>query len=529
MNKLKITSLLLAAVMTAVSMAGCASDGASDSSEAAKNSSKAETSSVSSDIADDSSEAPEEEIEENVTNTYESLGIDKDAHVKSVAEIMTSTKIPVISVSTAPGDKVVSREEYTPCVVDVFNTDDSHKITEASAGIKVRGNSSAFYGDVAQILTNQVPYRIKFDSKTNLLGLNSGAECKSWVLLKADWDLIRNDIAFRFGRAIMEGDDNFCSDSQLVHVYLNDEFKGVYLLCEQCQVNPNRVNISEPEKDYTGTDIGYYLEIDNYAWDEPDGHFFEVDYEGATVADIEGTERQFVPAEYSVKSDIYSDEQMEFIEKYTNNVFKIVYEACENGKYLTFDENFDLIDADFTSAEETVKAVMDIQSVVDLYILYEITHDYDCGEGSFFMCVDFSPESKVTKLKFTSPWDFNWAYNDAAKNKYWAAAFTAESFVNQYGDRSNPWFIVLYKQEWFQNAVKEKWTSLNEKAAIRQCFADEQNYLLEYPDDVIATDQWGIESSKTLFEWIYDRIDWLDEIWLPEGVESNRVELPFDK
>ena len=96
-----------------------------------------------------------------------------------------------------------------------------------------------------------------------------------------------------------------------------------------------------------------------------------------------------------------------------------------------------------------------------MYILYEIVHDYDCGEGSFFMCVDFSENSTCPKLKFTSPWDFNWAYNDSTE-VYHAAAFTAQSFVNQYGDRSNPWFIVLMKQDWFQNRVKEKWTEMNE-------------------------------------------------------------------
>lgn len=92
---------------------------------------------------------------------------------------------------------IASRKKYTSCVVDVFNCDEKLEINEASAGIKVRGNSSAYYGDVSQILANKVPYRIKFDKKTNMLGLNNGAECKSWVLLKSDWDLIRNDIAFR--------------------------------------------------------------------------------------------------------------------------------------------------------------------------------------------------------------------------------------------------------------------------------------------------------------------------------------------
>ena len=47
---------------------------------------------------------------------------------------------------------IASREKYTSCVVDVFNCDEKLEINEASAGIKVRGNSSAYYGDVVRSL-----------------------------------------------------------------------------------------------------------------------------------------------------------------------------------------------------------------------------------------------------------------------------------------------------------------------------------------------------------------------------------------
>ena len=62
------------------------------------------------------------------------------------------------------------------------------------------------------------------------------------------------------------------------------------------------------------------------------------------------------------------------------------------------------------------------------------------------MCVDLSKDSKCPKLKFTSPWDFNWAYNDSTE-KYYAGAFTDKNFVAKNGDRSNPWFIILCKQD----------------------------------------------------------------------------------
>ena len=93
--------------------------------------------------------------------TYESLSADKAEKESFKKKIRSESKIPVISVTTAPDDMIASREKYTSCVVDVFNCDEKLEINEASAGIKVRGNSSAYYGDVSQILANKVPYRIK--------------------------------------------------------------------------------------------------------------------------------------------------------------------------------------------------------------------------------------------------------------------------------------------------------------------------------------------------------------------------------
>lgn len=459
----------------------------------------------------------EEQVINESSATYENLGADREAIESFEAEIADSCHIPVVSVTTQ--EEILSLDYYVSCVVDVFNVEESFVINEASAGIKVRGNSSAYYGDVNQIRRNKAPYRIKFDTKTNMLGLNDGAECKSWVLLKADWDLVKNDIAFRMGRAIMNG-ENYCSDAQLVHLYVNQEFYGVYLLCEQCQVNPNRVDISEPEKDYCGVDIGYYLELDNYATSDENNRYITMDYEEATVTDIEGTTRQFVPAEYSIKNDLYSQNQIDFIEKYMNNLFEIIYLACEKGEYYTFDANYDLAESTFDNAEDTVNAVIDVQSVADLYMLYEIVHDYDCGEGSFYMCVDFSAESNCPKLKFTSPWDFNWAY-EGSLTKYHAAAFNEESFVANKGDRSNPWFIVLMKQDWFVQTVKEKWTALQSESVFANCIEEELAYIELYEKDLNKGNDGATESAKDLLNWIKKRLRWMDKKFIIEEESAS--------
>lgn len=516
MNR-RIIADICAVVMMGAMLTSCAKE--------TGGSSKAESSSAESQAVTTTAEpvvtlpATTKQVINSEPATYESLSADKAEKESFKKKVRSESKIPVISVTTAPDDMIASREKYTSCVVDVFNCDEKLEINEASAGIKVRGNSSAYYGDVSQILANKVPYRIKFDKKTNMLGLNNGAECKSWVLLKSDWDLIRNDIAFRFGRTIM-GDSNFCSDGQLVHLYVNEEFQGVYELCEQCQINPNRVDISEPAEGYTDTDIGYYLELDNYATSDEDNHYISMDYENATVTDINGETRQFVPAEYSIKNDLYSQNQIDFIDKYLKNLFKIVYEACENGKYYKFDENYDLVDSDVTTAEEAVSNVMDIDSVRDMYILYEIVHDYDCGEGSFYMCVDLSKDSKCPKLKFTSPWDFNWAYNDSTE-KYYAGAFTDKNFVAKNGDRSNPWFIILCKQDWFMATVKEKWTEMSQEKLLQGCIKTEREYLKEYDADLRKGEEWGPDSAEDLFNWIENRIYWLNSQWKIKSDVSN--------
>ena len=175
------------------------------------------------------------------------------------------TKFPVISIYTAEGAAVESEEYYTDARVSVCNCDEAWMLTDEDAEIKVRGNSTAGYGEVAYIRNNQVPYRIKFDQRQAMLGLNEGAECKSWVLLLPQYNLIPDYLAFHMADVIIEP-QYYSSDCTYAYVYINNEFAGLYLVCEQNQIDRNRVNISEPDEDYQGTDIGYLLELDNYAW-----------------------------------------------------------------------------------------------------------------------------------------------------------------------------------------------------------------------------------------------------------------------
>ncbi|MCR4991874.1 MAG: CotH kinase family protein [Lachnospiraceae bacterium] len=445
---------------------------------------------------------------------------------KFAKNLEKTTDIPTILVYTEENAEVVSREDYVNCTVYTINCEDEYRLFGSVAGIRVRGNSTAFGGNVGMIRKNQVPYRIKFDKKTNLFGLNDEAECKSWVLLRAEYDLLKNDIAFRLGRTIIH-EDNYCSDGMPVHVYLNGTFKGVYELCEQSQINKNRINISETPKDYEGTDIGYLVEIDNYG-EKPN---FTVNYAKATVTDDNGVTKQFKTKFYSVKSDVYSTKQTQYIKKYINNVFTVLYEACENGNYYFLDKNNDLVAAKQKKlkvkdengnlkdpAEVVAEKVIDLDSVVDLYLVYEITKDRDVGEGSFYMYADFSAESEDHRLTFTCPWDFEWAYEGSSSGKY-AAVFNTESFVETFEERSNPWFILLIKQDWFKERVIRRWTELrtaDEETGtdpISKCFEEERELLNKYNKDLAREGNNACKKAENLISWTEKRIKWLDG-WL---------------
>ncbi|ORX46205.1 hypothetical protein BCR36DRAFT_585342 [Piromyces finnis] len=447
-------------------------------------------------------------------HTYESLGINAVKKQETEALISKEHTIPIINVSTKDNSELIlSRDNYTDCVVDFFNVENKFKFSEKSAKIRVRGNYSGFYGDAEQIKNNTVPYKIKFDEKTSFYGLHNGEKFKSWTLLKTFDGVILNDIGLRIGRQIF-GNEQYISDSKFVNLYVNDKFQGLYVLCEQNEVNEKRVNISKPEKNYNGTDIGYYFELDQYYY-EKQGQFFRYLYEGATVTDLRGKERTFFKAEYTLKSDFYCQEQLDFIGHFTTSIFKIIYLAVEKGEFQTFDENYNLVNSTYTNAQDTISAVMDINTVVNMYLLYEIVHDNDVGEGSFYFAADFADKSKTPKLQMVSPWDFDWILTDGPR-RYWAAAFVEDSFIQEYRDRSNPWFVLLGKEEWFHELVAKKWEAVSD--LVKAQVPEQKAYIDENIDEflkianVIPEAMQNIENEH---EWLLNRFEWMDEAFVP--------------
>ncbi|MBQ8786608.1 MAG: CotH kinase family protein [Oscillospiraceae bacterium] len=418
------------------------------------------------------------------------------------ADITEDRDFPVVHILTYNGEQIASKEVYNDTVIDVFNCDEEYRLT-AEGGVKVRGNSSA--NDTV------LPYRIKFNEKQNMLGLHEGKEYKSWVLLKSNWNLIPDFMALSLAKEIFDG-KYYSSDCTYVNVYINGEFEGIYLLCEHTQAADDRVDVYEPKEGETHTDIGYLIELDNYAGEDPDEPCFFMDYGKIKYTDMLGETRDVEEDGYTIKSDTFSDEQRALIEKYYNGVFKICYEGIENNKPMMFDNDYNVVSAEGTyeTPQEAIEAVVDTNSLANMLILEELVHNYDVGAGSFFMAVDFSDTSKYERLTFLAPWDFNWSYEGNYYDAFYAGTF--QKPVHDMVERSNIWLIMFMNADWFQDIVKDKWNELQADNSLMNVVYEVCDVATSLEHD-LGDEEWRIDSAGRIAEFVAGRIEWLDTVW----------------
>ena len=360
---------------------------------------------------------------------------------------------------TKPG--LNDEPDYTKCLVTVTNDLGTKEIDTKGAGVKVRGNYTKEY--------DKKPLRIKFDKKQAMLGLNDDPDnpddgkYKNWLLLAEykDWSLERNATALYLAHLM---GDYYASDFRLVEVYINNNYWGVYLLCEQQEVKEGRVSITDYEDNYTGTDIGYFLEFDGYAYQEDPLQYFYVNYK--PLYDCTST-RKFSNFQngFTIKNDLYSEAQRDFIHSYIQNVFNICYYAIYEEKYYSFNSAYTSISLDSTlkNSYEAINKVIDIDSLVNAYLLADITCDTDMAWSSFLMDVDFG-ENGNKKLTFEAPWDYDSSLGNTKACVSGEGEFAASIFINAINEETgNPWYMLFYQCDWFKSLLRQKFNAMKEK------------------------------------------------------------------
>ena len=321
--------------------------------------------------------------------------------------------LPVVSVETENGVTIDSKDHYFNCTITLNDTELGKHLLGAEAYISGRGNST-------WNLPNK-PYKIKFKEKQELFGFG---KAKDWVLLAnyGDISLVRNYIAYQTAKNLSELSSS--PDSQLVEVYVNGAYQGVYLLCEKVEVQKNRVNI---EVNHLKVDTGYLIEMDEWIAKQKDGPYVVVDDNLSPTLDDKHRE-------YAIKSpdeDDIREEHKEFIKDYLERAIA----AAQGDDY------------------EKITELIDVKSFAQMYLIAEIFKCPDVDYSSFYMYKEAGG-----KLVAGPVWDYDMAFGNVAHKEK-----EAGSYDYLWAKEANPWFNALLGHEEFVSLVASE---LRENEAV---------------------------------------------------------------
>lgn len=327
--------------------------------------------------------------------------------------------LPVISVHTDGGKAIDSKETYVQGVFEI-DCSGSEKYGDfsfngKSVGIKGRGNASWYN-------TDKKSYRLKFDEKVSILGLDAD---KDWVLVSNYFDksLVRNAVAHALAGQMEHLE--YTPAHIPVDLFINGEYRGVYTIADKIEVSEEKIDI---ETSSEVEDPGFLIEI---GWDYDAENIYGKDY-----FDVSIIKRLYV-------------KEPEITEKYNSRMLEIIdyVKAADNA----------------IASGKGYEQYIDVDSMVDWFIIAELTNN---TEMAFYRsCYFYKPAGG--KIKMGPVWDFDMAFGnfsgDITNYDGWATAEADFVYVN------DTWTTYLIKDKAFMEKVKVRW---NEKKEILLATAD---------------------------------------------------------
>lgn len=249
--------------------------------------------------------------------------------------------------------------------------------------IKMRGNST--------LEADKLSYAFRFKDNKDVLGMGIG---KKWVLLANAFDptLMRNYIALYVASRLRLG---YTSECRYVDLWINDTYRGNYLMTEPVQDGEDRVDI------------------------HPSAGDFLVEYEKSRDEEYETS--------YIVTNDGYrylihdpkhaSEKQAEYVLDEMNHVEEIISEVrTDSEKRLDMSATSEMTENGSTESTANVidklSTVIDVDSFVDYCVFSELVKSVDMG---------FSSEYYYYKdgLLYAGPvWDYDLSSGNANASYY---------------------------------------------------------------------------------------------------------------
>ncbi|MBQ9514428.1 MAG: CotH kinase family protein [Clostridia bacterium] len=340
--------------------------------------------------------------------------VSEDETVNIVCEYATD-ELPIVNINTE-NVEINSKINYVDMIFSIENCES--ELSDIIGGIRLRGNTTSTYP--------KKPYRIKFDKKQSLFGLEKS---KSWVLLAdyLDPSCMHNYTAFSLGKEL-DG-LSFTPTPHHVNLYLNGEYEGLYVLCEQIQENSGRIGIEKSIKaDMTNlSDYNFYICMDESVINDTDAvldetYFYLEDY------------NKYIELKYPEKSDFKSEEQFNAFFNDLKVYVKSVFDNVVQNDYQFISEN------------------LDTASLIDYLIIDELMMERDHSYKSFNMYYI----GEDNKLYFGPIWDYDWCLFTP-----WTSQPNSSYDLSDVEYYSNAFFQCVHDTPELYSALKNRYNTIS--------------------------------------------------------------------
>ena len=383
-------------------------------------------------------------------------------HYRKIASNAECSSLPVVLLSTENGQRIIDKDTWLDnTTITILNTDGT--VLDAPGKVKGRGNATWNYA--------KKPYAIKYSKKQSPFGF---PENKSWVLLAEynDRSLLRTAYMCAISKAA--GMD-YTINYKHVNLYINGDYKGIYLLTDKVEAGKNRVKV---END------GYLIEDDSYYANEKVYFVTDILHKG-----------------FSFK---YPDDDGDIVEGDDNYIYiKDFMNGVEQS----------LILLNLEPNDEEYLDYININSFARFYVASELLATYDPNRY-------YTLTSKSSKLKMMPMWDAEWSMG-LWPTKAWAG-LPASMSTNKIWEKKH-YFPYLFKSNKFKNEIKSEWDKLKTKISqIKQEVSSTANIIStaqvynfeKWPDTGqvlnVQFDTWE-EEVNYINQFFDDRASWLDE------------------
>ncbi|MDZ7316292.1 MAG: CotH kinase family protein [candidate division KSB1 bacterium] len=365
------------------------------------------------------------------------------------------------------------------------------------------------------LAAEKADYRLLLDADAELLGLPAGND---WTLLApySDKSLMRPALAAHivalFGRP--------ASHSRLCHLFLDEDYRGIYVVLESRTVHPNRLPLAAltPQDDSGDALTGGYL----------------LRLNGASA----GFDSPFPPLHVSARRVHYAFESPlpEMITAPQQNYIRGWIESWEKAAGQADDPAF------FDS--------LDLPSVVDYFLLSEVCRDVSAYRSQTLLYKD--RDSRGGRLKVEWQIDARHAFGNTTLWEGDRVEGLHLDYLLQHPPAANDslptpfWWKRLRNDPQFQAAAARRWRQLRADGLSEEALfaAADSLYRLLAAEQVLNFERWMIldtpippsaaayasydEAFDDLLIWLLDRIDALDERMavFSAGLGDREVDLP---